>query len=79
MNEEHAISCVPDSLYMFLRVLYGGQVLLEHGCHDTESQGENENHGSSEDFQHGGVLSAAQDLVYMAVVVENSVHLSMLV
>ena len=64
VNEEHAISCVPERLNMFLRVLYGGQVLLEHGCHDTEDQEENEKRESSEDFQHGRVLSAAQDLVY---------------
>ena len=28
VNEEEAISCVPDNVYMFLRLLFGGQTLL---------------------------------------------------
>ena len=27
VSEQDAIDCVPDSLYMFLRLLFGGQLL----------------------------------------------------
>ena len=52
VSETDAISCVPDSLYMFLRILYAGQTVIE----DDNEEGD-------DDIQRK-VLSIAQDLVY---------------
>ena len=53
VKEEDAISCIPDSLYMFLRLLVGGTESLEN-----DGSEENEDHICSK------VLSIAQDIVY---------------
>ena len=53
VSNEDAMSCVPDSLYMFLRLLYGGQNVFD------EYNGEDE----QEQLQMQ-ILSVAQDLVY---------------
>ncbi len=53
VSEEDAIACIPDSLYMLLRLIVGGQASL-----DDDSRGNNEEHVQSR------VLSLAQDLVY---------------
>ena len=52
VSEEAAIACVPDSLYMFLNLMLGGQRLLsqDNECHKESHQSR--------------VLSIAQDVVY---------------
>lgn len=52
-GEDDAIACVPDSLYMLLRLIVGGQEALE-----------NDNSEKNEDLLRRRVLSIAQDLVY---------------
>ena len=34
--KEDAIACVPDSLYMFIKLMMGGQSLLEKGLNDCD-------------------------------------------
>ena len=53
VSDQDAINCVPDSLYMFLRLLVGGQKLLHR-----ESVEEKEAEARCK------VLSCAQDIVY---------------
>jgi hypothetical protein len=53
VSEEDAIACVPDSLYMFLRLLYGGQAALDDDSNEAD-----------EASIRRRVLSAAQDLIY---------------
>ena len=53
VSEQDAIDCVPDSLYMFLRLLFGGQKRL-HGETVEEKEAE----------ARCKVLSCAQDIVY---------------
>ena len=53
VSEDEAISCIPDSLYMLLRLIFGGQEALE----DDSSE-------NNEDLVQSRVLSIAQDLVY---------------
>ncbi|KAL2095499.1 hypothetical protein ACEWY4_010218 [Coilia grayii] len=57
VSEEEMISCIPDSLFMFLRVMFGGQSLLEVDQEDETAQ-------NKEDGTQRKVLSIAQDLVY---------------
>ena len=53
VSEDEAIPCIPDSLYMLLRLIFGGQEALE----DASSE-------NNEDLVRSRVLSIAQDLVY---------------
>lgn len=53
VSEDDAIACIPDSLYMLLRLIFGGQEALE-----------DDNSEKTEDLLRSRVLSAAQDLVY---------------
>ena len=53
VSEQDAIDCVPDSFYMFLRLLFGGQKLL-HGETVEEEEAE----------ARCKVLSCAKDIVY---------------
>ena len=53
VNRDDAIRCIPDSLYMLLRLIVGGQDALE-----------NESYENNEDLIQSRVLSVAQDLVY---------------
>lgn len=53
VSEDDAIACVPDSLYMLLRLIFGGQEALE-----------NDNSEKNEDLLRRRVLSIAQDLVH---------------
>ncbi len=53
VSEEDAISCIPDSLYMLLRLIVGGQALIE-----------DDNPEKNEEHVRSRVLSMAQDLVY---------------
>ena len=53
VSEDEAITCIPDSLYMFLRLICGGQEVLE-----------NDSFNEREDVIKRRVLSIAQDLVY---------------
>ena len=36
VRKENAIACVPESLYMFIRLMIGGQSLLENGLNDCD-------------------------------------------
>jgi len=53
INEADVISCIPESLYMLLRVIFGGQKALEDDSPEND-----------ESTVHSRVLSVAQDLVY---------------
>ena len=78
VNEEEALACVPDSLYMFLRLLIGGQSTLEIGdgedgvdCDDgseggVECDGDADHADRKESITLSRVLSIAQDIVYSA-------------
>ncbi|MES9880098.1 MAG: hypothetical protein ABW185_04375 [Sedimenticola sp.] len=57
ITEQAAVDCVPSSVYMFLRLLLGGQSLLEEDSdeHDNDEQ---------ETRKQSRVVSIAQDLVY---------------
>ena len=57
ISENRAIDCVPDSLYMFLNLILGGQKLLEE---EVESNHDNKHNCQSR------ILSIAQDVVYTA-------------
>ena len=60
INEEEAIQCVPDSVFMFLRLVLGGDSLLyEDQCTSGE-----ESLAESEAKQQNIILSIGQDLVY---------------
>ena len=60
VNEDEAISCVPDNVYMFLRLLFGGQTLL----HD-EPVTDGDNITSKNECQlQNIILSIGQDLVH---------------
>ena len=54
VSDENAIACVPNSLYIFLMLLYGGESVLE------EEGTENIEEGNT----RTKVLNVAQDLVY---------------
>ncbi|CAH3188967.1 unnamed protein product [Porites lobata] len=56
VSREDALACVPESLYMFIRLMLGGQYLLENGSNDKKRN--QENHVETR------VLSIAQDFVY---------------
>ncbi|CAH3018507.1 unnamed protein product [Porites evermanni] len=56
VSREDALACVPESLYMFIRLMLGGQYLLENVSNDKKRN--QENHVETR------VLSIAQDLVY---------------
>jgi len=51
VSEDEAITCVPGSLYMLLKIMFGGQEVLEDSDKD-------------ENTVQNRVLSVAQDLVY---------------
>ena len=53
VSEDEAIPCVPDSLYMLLKLIFAGQEALE-----------DDNSEKNEDIVQSRVLSVAQDLVY---------------
>lgn len=57
VSEDKMISCVPESLFMFLRLMFGGQGLLEVDHDDEAAQ-------NKKDDTESKVLSVAQDLVY---------------
>ena len=60
VNEDDAISCVPDNVYMFLRLLFGGQTLL----HDEPVTDEDNITSKNECQLKNIILSIGQDLVY---------------
>ena len=57
VSEEEMISCVPDNLFMFLRLLFGGQSLLEADPEDLADD-------KRQDIIQTKILSTGQDLVY---------------
>ena len=60
VNEDDAISCVLDIVYMFLRLLFGGQTLL----HDEPVTDEDNTPSKNECQLQNIILSIGQDLVY---------------
>ena len=54
VSEYDAIGCIPESLYMFLYLLYGGQRLIESDNLEVES----------EEKTRQMVMNVAQDLIY---------------
>ena len=61
MSRTDAESCIPDSLYMFLKILYGGQDVLEGEGENYHKYDEDK---SDNEIMPGRILSVAQDLVY---------------
>ena len=60
LSREAEFKCIPESLYMFLKILYGGQSVLENDKEeDPESDG-----GSTSARLDDRVLSVAQDIVF---------------
>jgi uncharacterized protein YdcH (DUF465 family) len=59
VSKEAALSCVPDSVYMFLKVLYGGPEVLE----DSQDKDDNSDDKNA-DIYEDRLLSVAQDLIY---------------
>ena len=53
VSEDAAIECIPDSLYMLLKLIFGGQEALEYDSAEND-----------EELVRSRVLSIAQDLVY---------------
>ena len=84
ISEDDAISCVPESVFMFIRLLLGGQNLFD--CEMDNNSEMEHTPSSSESRQQNITLSLAQDLVYNvntmksmdettgAVVPQNFVH-----
>lgn len=58
VDEEDAYGCIPESLYMFLEILFGGERLFEGDIQDTYTLEEKDSE------RHRKVLSLAQDIVY---------------
>ena len=50
MSEQDALSCIPDTLYMFIKVFYDGQEEIDQDIEDVDEHG-----GSCED-QNAGIL-----------------------
>ena len=63
ISEDKAIDYVPDSLFMFLNLLLGGQQLLEDNVNSEDDDNDDDKHDS---FCQTRILSIAQDLVYTA-------------
>ena len=55
VSDEDARACIPDSLYMFLKLLYSGQAAIDE-CNVEEED--------EEELLRTKILSVAQDLVY---------------
>ena len=55
INDQVAIDCVSESLYMFLNLMLGGEKLLE------ENEGE---HSENDSLRHCRILSIAQGIVF---------------
>lgn len=62
VTEDEAISCVPDNLFMFIRLLIGGQRLLDTASDENDDVNVTINDSKVQTI----VLSIAQDLVYNA-------------
>ena len=57
VSEQSAIDCVPDSVYMFLNLLLGGQKLLDGEFDDLDTR-------KQESLRRCRILSLAQDMIY---------------
>ena len=62
VTKEAAMSCIPESLYMFLTVMYGGQCVL-WGDEEEGNQDENDDEITT-GVTSDRIISVAQDLVY---------------
>jgi hypothetical protein len=58
VNEQKAIDCVPDSLYMFLNLMLSGPQLLEVDVEEVQNDTINES------LKQYRILSSGQDIVY---------------
>jgi hypothetical protein len=58
VNEDSSIDSIPDSLYMFLNLMLGGQEVLENEDSEDDSS-------KREELRRTRILSIAQDLVYV--------------
>lgn len=70
VGEDDAIACVPENLYMFIRLIFGGQELFESGAleedDDDDAQDGGAETGEEREAQiQARVLSVCQDLVYI--------------
>jgi hypothetical protein len=54
VREDDAISCIPDSLFTFLNLVYGGQNILN----------QDDNPEDSKSTRQTKILSVCQDIVY---------------
>ncbi|XP_014666278.1 PREDICTED: uncharacterized protein LOC106808189 [Priapulus caudatus] len=61
VNENAAIDCVPTSLYMFIRLLIGGQTLLEEANDENDVE---DTFDKIESVVQSRVLSIGQDIVF---------------
>ena len=59
ISENRTIDCEPDSLYIILNIILGGQTLLEE---EVESNHDNKHNSGCQ----SRILSIAQDVVYTA-------------
>ncbi|PIK40695.1 hypothetical protein BSL78_22450 [Apostichopus japonicus] len=57
VSEEDSLECIPDSLYLFLNLVFNGTTQLEN---------ENIGEGERENTMKQSILSTAQDIVYVA-------------
>ena len=63
INEQKAIECVPNNLFMFINLIIGGQSLLERDD-DGDKEGQTMSHKESK--QQMAILSICQDLIFAA-------------
>jgi len=61
VSEDKAIDCIPNSLYMFLNLLMGGQRFIEDDVEDDRN----------ESMDQTRILSIAQDIVYTCLLLQN--------
>ena len=62
VNEDEIISCIPENLFVFLKVMFGGQNVLCNG--DDNEKGDESSLKKQESNVQQRILSIAQDLVY---------------
>lgn len=65
VHENAAIDCVPESLYIFLNLMLGGQeIILDSSLAEDEDDDDCEQNDAKENCKQSRILSIAQDLVY---------------
>lgn len=56
VSKEAAIECIPDSLYMFMKILYGGQEVLDRDGEDNDEE--------DEVIGDDRIISVSQDVIF---------------